>query len=75
MGCFGGFEAFGLVGVVVGPVVLALARELWEQRMRDLDLAEVKPPRSTDAASRPASCPSARALSREPLSRSLREAD
>jgi hypothetical protein len=36
MGCIGGFEALGLVGLVVGPVVLALARELWVQRVRDL---------------------------------------
>jgi len=36
MGCLGGFEALGLVGLVVGPVVLTLARELWEQRVRDL---------------------------------------
>jgi predicted PurR-regulated permease PerM len=35
MGCLGGFEVLGLVGVVVGPVVLTLARELWEQRVRD----------------------------------------
>jgi predicted PurR-regulated permease PerM len=36
MGCIGGFEVLGLVGVVVGPVVLTLARELWAQRLRDL---------------------------------------
>jgi predicted PurR-regulated permease PerM len=36
MGCLGGFEVLGLVGVVIGPVVLTLARELWEQRLRDL---------------------------------------
>ncbi|HUP08563.1 MAG TPA: AI-2E family transporter [Caldimonas sp.] len=34
MGCLGGFEVLGLVGLVVGPVVLALARELWDQRVR-----------------------------------------
>jgi len=32
MGCLGGFEALGLVGLVIGPVSLALARELWQQR-------------------------------------------
>ena len=32
MGCLGGFEVLGLVGLVVGPVVLTLARELWQQR-------------------------------------------
>jgi predicted PurR-regulated permease PerM len=36
MGCLGGFEVLGLVGLVVGPVVLTLARELWEQRARDV---------------------------------------
>ncbi len=36
MGCLGGFEMLGLVGLVIGPVVLTLARELWEQRVRDL---------------------------------------
>jgi len=35
IGCLGGFEVLGLVGVVIGPVVLALARELWLQRVRD----------------------------------------
>ena len=35
MGCLGGFEALGLVGLVVGPVVISLARELWNQRVRD----------------------------------------
>jgi predicted PurR-regulated permease PerM len=35
LGCLGGFEVLGLVGVVIGPVVLTLARELWEQRVRD----------------------------------------
>jgi len=37
MACLGGFEALGLVGLVIGPVVLALAKELWDQRLRDLD--------------------------------------
>jgi len=36
MGCLGGFEALGLIGVVVGPVSLALARELCEQHVRTL---------------------------------------
>jgi predicted PurR-regulated permease PerM len=36
MGCLGGFQALGFVGVVVGPVVLTLVRELWVQRVRDL---------------------------------------
>ena len=35
MGCLGGFEVLGLVGLVIGPVVLTLARELWQQRIRD----------------------------------------
>ena len=36
MGCLGGFEVLGLVGLVIGPVLLTLASELWEQRVRDL---------------------------------------
>jgi len=36
-----GFEVLGLVGVVIGPVVLTLARELWQQRVRDLALPRV----------------------------------
>jgi predicted PurR-regulated permease PerM len=36
MGCLGGFEAFGLMGLVLGPVVLTLARELWRQYAHDL---------------------------------------
>ena len=47
MGCLGGFEALGLIGLVIGPVVLTLARELWEQRVRDLSVAD------TPRASRP----------------------
>jgi predicted PurR-regulated permease PerM len=42
MGCLGGFEVFGLEGLVIGPVVLTLMRELWEQRVGDLGLAEVR---------------------------------
>jgi len=34
MGCLGGFQALGLVGVVIGPAALTLARELWAERMR-----------------------------------------
>jgi predicted PurR-regulated permease PerM len=36
MGCLGGFEVLGPVGLVIGPVALTLARELWAQRVRDL---------------------------------------
>ena len=35
MGCLGGFGVMGLAGLVIGPVVLALARELWAQRVRE----------------------------------------
>jgi predicted PurR-regulated permease PerM len=35
IGCLGGFEVLGLTGLVLGPVVLALSRELWEQRVRE----------------------------------------
>ena len=40
MGCLGGFEALGLVGLVVGPVALTLTRELWQQRVRDIAAAD-----------------------------------
>jgi len=36
IGCLGGFETLGLVGLVIGPVLLTLARELWKQRVRDV---------------------------------------
>ena len=42
MGCLGGFEALGLVGLVVGPVALSLTRELWEQRVRDVAASSVE---------------------------------
>lgn len=32
MGCIGGFSVLGLAGLVIGPVALALAGELWQQR-------------------------------------------
>ena len=48
MGCLGGFETFGLVGLVLGPVVLTLARELWKQRVRDAPSIDV-PSASTQA--------------------------
>ena len=46
MGCLGGFEVLGLAGLVIGPVLLTLTRELWEQRVRDLAL-----PNATGSAS------------------------
>ncbi len=36
MGCLGGLEVLGLVGLVIGPVLLTLTRALWEQRLRGL---------------------------------------
>ena len=42
MGCLGGFEVLGLVGLVVGPVLLALTRELWEERLRPLAVANAE---------------------------------
>ncbi len=36
MGCVGGFGVLGMAGLVIGPVVLSLARELWEQRVREV---------------------------------------
>jgi len=41
MAYLGGFEVLGLVGLAIGPVVLTLARELWEQRVRDVRLPEI----------------------------------
>lgn len=41
MGCLGGFEVLGLVGLVIGPVVLTLMRELWEQHVRDMTVTDV----------------------------------
>ncbi len=38
MGCLGGFEALGLIGLVIGPVALTLTRELWEQRVREAEV-------------------------------------
>jgi predicted PurR-regulated permease PerM len=35
MGCIGGFSVLGLAGLVMGPVVLTLAQEIWEQRVRE----------------------------------------
>ena len=40
MGCLGGFEVLGLVGVVIGPVLLTITREMWEQRVRDLGVPD-----------------------------------
>lgn len=46
MGCLGGFEVLGVVGLVIGPVVLTLTRELWKQRLRDLALPGATDPES-----------------------------
>jgi predicted PurR-regulated permease PerM len=35
VGCIGGFGVLGLAGLAVGPVVLSLCGELWEQRARE----------------------------------------
>ena len=35
MGCIGGFGVLGLAGLAIGPVVLSLCGELWEQRARE----------------------------------------
>jgi predicted PurR-regulated permease PerM len=53
MGCLGGFEVLGLVGVVVGPVVLTLARELWAQRVRDVAAATGETDGASLAEARP----------------------
>jgi predicted PurR-regulated permease PerM len=46
MGCLGGFEVLGLVGLVIGPVLLTLTRELWEERVRDLGHSDGTDPTS-----------------------------
>jgi predicted PurR-regulated permease PerM len=51
MGCLGGFEVLGLIGLVVGPVVLTLARELWEQRVRNLAVDDVTDSKSEGSQS------------------------
>jgi len=35
MGCIGGFGVLGLSGLVIGPVVLSLFGELWNQWSRE----------------------------------------
>lgn len=42
MGCLGGFEVLGLVGMVVGPVLQTLAREFWVERPGTLADADGK---------------------------------
>ena len=51
IGCLGGFELFGLVGIIIGPVVLTLARELWERSVRDLP-AQCSDSQSADGSQR-----------------------
>ena len=51
MGCLGGFEVLGPEGLVIGPVLLTLARELWQQRVHDLARSDVTDPRSAGCRS------------------------
>jgi len=44
MSCIGGFGVLGLAGLVIGPVVLSLARELWEQRAREAPITKTGAP-------------------------------
>jgi predicted PurR-regulated permease PerM len=46
MGCLGGFEVLGLVGLVIGPVVLTLAAELWKEQVRDSEALRASDPQS-----------------------------
>lgn len=41
IGCLGGFETLGIVGLVVGPVALALTREMWKQQVREIRACDV----------------------------------
>jgi predicted PurR-regulated permease PerM len=54
MGCLGGFEVLGPVGLVIGPAALAVARELWAERIRHLGrdhaLKDALPPIKATAA-------------------------
>ena len=50
MGCLGGFEVLGLVGLVIGPVVLTILRELWEQHVADASHATTECPRNPDVS-------------------------
>ena len=52
MGCLGGFEILGVAGLVLGPVLLTLARELWGQRVRNLAPQNASPAASADDRSR-----------------------
>jgi predicted PurR-regulated permease PerM len=47
-GVIGGMFAFGLVGIFVGPVVLAVAYTLLDAWMGDADIAEKAPPEHRD---------------------------
>ena len=62
IGCLGGFEVLGLTGLVLGPVVLALSRELWEQRVREAASADAA---DTTEAAAPAALLRAAAAPRE----------
>lgn len=46
IGCLGGFEVLGPVGLVIGPVLLSLTGELWKQRLRDLARPDATDPES-----------------------------
>jgi predicted PurR-regulated permease PerM len=35
VGSIGGFQVLGLIGVFMGPVVLALCGEMWREWIRD----------------------------------------
>ena len=82
MGCLGGFEALGLVGLVVGPVVISLARELWRSACPRCALgprwmSRIRSARSQEAGvglARTASCRAVLALSRQRVCPALREA-
>jgi predicted PurR-regulated permease PerM len=53
MGCIGGFGVLGLAGLVIGPVVLSLAMEMYEQGVRERDLCpEAEPVAPGRAATR-----------------------
>ncbi|NNU42057.1 AI-2E family transporter [Ramlibacter montanisoli] len=57
MACLGGFGMLGLAGLVVGPVVLSLAREMGEQRLHALSSAPSSAPGRRSAPCTPEGTP------------------
>jgi len=50
MGSIGGFGVLGLAGLVIGPAVLALAQEIWEQRVSEGRALDAAAPQESSGA-------------------------